>query len=47
MIAESLRTLEDYPGAIQYYKQAVKDNYRARISRKMILKLELKIKRGY
>ncbi len=46
-IAESYEKLEKLEDAIKYYREAISFNYKSNESRKKIVKLQLKIKRGY
>ena len=46
-MAQSNEKLERYDEAIKYYREAIKYEYNTNISREMIVKLQLKIKRGY
>ena len=46
-LAESFERLEKYDQAIQYYNEAVSNDYNADKARERIVKLKLKIKRGY
>jgi len=46
-IAVSNEKIEKYNEAIKYYREAIKYDYNSNNSREMIVKLQLKIKRGY
>ncbi len=46
-IAVSNEKIEKYEEAIKYYREAVKYEYNSNKAREMIVKLQLKIKRGY
>ncbi len=46
-IAEIYTKTGNYEEAIKYYREAVHFNYNANLSREMITKLQLKIRRGY
>lgn len=46
-IAVSNEKIEKYDEAIKYYREAVKYDYNSNNAREMIVKLQLKIKRGY
>jgi len=46
-IAEIYKKTGQYEDAIRYYREAVHFNYNANLSRDMITKLQLKIRRGY
>ncbi|HNX23425.1 MAG TPA: tetratricopeptide repeat protein [Spirochaetota bacterium] len=46
-IAVSNEKIEKYEEAIKYYREAVKFDYNSNNAREMIVKLQLKIKRGY
>jgi tetratricopeptide (TPR) repeat protein len=46
-LAESFERLEKLEDAIKYYREAISFNYNSNAARKKIVKLQLKIKRGY
>jgi len=46
-MADSYEKLEKYTEAIKYFREAVKYDYNSNKAREMIIKLQLKIKRGY
>jgi len=46
-LAVSYEKIEQYEDAINYYREAINYNYNPNIARDMIVKLRLKIKRGY
>lgn len=46
-LAEILEKKEDYEQAIGYYREVISYDYRASLARDRIVKLKLKIKRGY
>lgn len=46
-IAESLERLENPEKAVQYYRESISYNYKSNSAREKIVKLQLKIKRGY
>ena len=46
-IAVSNEKIENYSEAIKYYREAIKYDYNSNNAREMIIKLQLKIKRGY
>jgi len=46
-IAVSNEKIEKYDEAIKYYREAIKYDFNSNDARKMIVKLQLKIKRGY
>lgn len=47
ILAESYEKIEKFDEAIKFYREAVKYNYNSNKAREMIIKLQLKIKRGY
>lgn len=46
-IANVYEQIERYTDAIQYYRQSITYNYKTNLAREKIIKLKLKIKRGY
>jgi tetratricopeptide (TPR) repeat protein len=46
-MAETYEKMGNYDDAIKYYREAIKYDYNSNNSREMIVKLQLKIKRGY
>lgn len=46
-IAECFEKMENYQDAIPYYRQAIQFSYKPNEAREKIIKLQLKIKRGY
>ncbi len=46
-MAVSYEKIEKYNDAIAYYRESIRYNYNSNLAREMIVKLQLKIKRGY
>jgi tetratricopeptide (TPR) repeat protein len=46
-MAVSYEKIEKYNEAIAYYRESIRYNYNSNLAREMIVKLQLKIKRGY